>query len=77
MSAILSGERIVKTLQEEAIIAMTHPSPGDRRRRSSMETYSFILTHGPLTRYVKLLVAHAPGMPGMFSTPLTTKETAS
>ena len=23
--------------------------------------------HGPLTRYVKLQVAHAPGMPGMFS----------
>ena len=25
------------------------------------------LTHGPLTRYVKLRVAHAPGMPGTFS----------
>ena len=25
--------------------------------------------HGYLTRYVKLLVAHAPGMPGTFSTP--------
>ena len=25
--------------------------------------------HGPLTRYVKLRVAHAPGMPGMFSPP--------
>ena len=25
--------------------------------------------HGPLTRYVKLLVAHAPGMPGTFSPP--------
>ena len=24
-------------------------------------------THGPLTRYEKLWVAHAPGMPGMFS----------
>ena len=23
--------------------------------------------HGPLTRYVKLQVAHAPGMPGTFS----------
>ena len=23
--------------------------------------------HGPLTRYIKLLVAHAPGMPGKFS----------
>ena len=25
------------------------------------------LPHGPLTRYVKLQVAHAPGMPGTFS----------
>ena len=25
--------------------------------------------HGSLTRYVKLRVAHAPGMPGMFSSP--------
>ena len=25
--------------------------------------------HGPLARYVKLRVAHAPGMPGMFSPP--------
>ena len=25
------------------------------------------LYHGPLTRYVKLRVAHAPGMPGAFS----------
>ena len=33
--------------------------------------------HGPLDRYVKLWVAHAPGMQGMFSPPLTSKETAS
>ena len=33
--------------------------------------------HGPLTRYVKLRVAHAPGMPGTFSPPPTTKETAN
>ena len=33
--------------------------------------------HGPLSRYVKLWVAHAPGMPGMFSPPSTSKETAS
>ena len=25
--------------------------------------------HGPLTRYAKLRVAHAPGMPGTFSPP--------
>ena len=33
--------------------------------------------HGPLTRYVKLRVAHAPGMPGTFSPPPTSKEAAS
>ena len=33
--------------------------------------------HGPLTRYAKLWVAHALGMPGTFSQPLTSKETTS
>ena len=32
---------------------------------------------GPLTRYAKLRSAHAPGMPGTFSPPPTSKETAS
>ena len=27
------------------------------------------ITHGPLARYVKLRVTHAPGMPGTFSPP--------
>ena len=34
-------------------------------------------THGPVTRYVNLWVAHAPGMPGAFSQPPTSKDTAS
>ena len=33
--------------------------------------------NGPLTRYVKLRVVHAPGMPGTFSLPPTSMETAS
>ena len=33
--------------------------------------------HGPLTRYIKLRVAHAPGMPGTFPPPPTEKETTS
>ena len=33
--------------------------------------------HGPLARYVKLWVAHVPGMPGTFSPWPTSKETAS
>ena len=34
-------------------------------------------TYGPLTRYAKLRVVHAPGKTGMFSPPSTPKETAS
>ena len=33
--------------------------------------------HEPLARYIKLRVAYAPGMPGTFSPPPTSKETAS
>ena len=32
-------------------------------------SYGQSLAHGPLARYVKLRVAHAPGMPGTFSPP--------
>ena len=32
-----------------------------------------VIPHGPLARYVKLWVAHAPGMPGTFFPPLTSK----
>ena len=35
------------------------------------------VSNWPLTRYVKLRFAHAPGMPGMVSLPSTSKETAS
>ena len=41
-----------------------------------VSTVEYII-HGPLTRYVKLRVAHAPGMPGTFSPPPTSEETAS
>ena len=33
------------------------------------EFYEIMCTNGPLTRHVKLWVAHAPGMPGTFSLP--------
>ena len=36
-----------------------------------------LATHVPLARCVKLLVAHAPGMPGTLSPSPTSKETAS
>ena len=45
----------------------------------SFRVYQFCyrLIHRPLTRYVILWVAHAPGMPGTFSPSPTSKETAS
>ena len=36
-----------------------------------------IFAFGPLARYVKCWVAHAPGMSGMFSSPPTSKEPVS
>ena len=36
-----------------------------------------VLIDGPLTRYMKLWVAHVSGMPGTFSPPPTSKETTS
>ena len=36
-----------------------------------------VAPNGPLARYAKLRAAHAPGMPGAFSPPPTSKETAS
>ena len=51
------------------------------RRLDDTPLYKPMLTqwwhHGPLTTYVKLRVAHAPGMPGTFSPLPTSKEAAS
>ena len=53
---------------------------------SELKVYELLLTwyaghkiidNGPLTRYVKFRLAHAPGMSGTFSPPPTSKETAS
>ena len=49
----------------------------DIGKRKSIVAYSGIRAHGPLTRYVKLRVARAPGMPGTLSPQLASKETAS
>ena len=38
--------------------------------------FIFIDQHGPLNRYLKLRVAHAPGMPGTFSPPLRAGDPA-
>ena len=45
--------------------------------RTKYANYIHNSSYGPLTRYVKLRVAHVPGMPGTFSPPSTSKETAS
>ena len=37
--------------------------------------HDHIISKGPLTRYVKLWIAHALGVPGRFSPPTTSKET--
>ena len=39
-------------------------------------TWSSLCPHGPLARCIKLRFAHAPGMPGTFLPPPTSKETA-
>ena len=44
-------------------------------RLYNFETFS--VCYGPLTRYGKLRIAHAPVMPGTFSPPPTSKKTAS
>ena len=41
----------------------------------SVSLYLLSLYHGPLTRYVKLRVVHAPGMPGTFSPPPRISDT--
>ena len=43
-------------------------------KRISTVMHSSCTGYGPLTRYAKLQVAHAPGMPGTFSSPPTSKE---
>ena len=46
------------------------------RYKSPGDSEGGTVHHGPLTRYIKLRVAHAPEMPGTFSPPLTSKKTA-
>ena len=41
-----------------------------------LELVYILYNHGPLARYVKLRVAHVPGMTGTFSPPPTSKEIA-
>ena len=42
-----------------------------------LKSTAFDASNGSPTRYVKLRIAHAPGMPGSFSPPPTSKDTAS
>ena len=47
----------------------------DQDHRNKRIVYD--ISYGPLTRYVELRIAHAPGMPRTFSPPLTSKKNAS
>ena len=49
----------------------------DHRTISTVCITTIYCAHETLTRYVKLLVAHAPGMPGTISPPPTSMEIAS
>ena len=40
-----------------------------QRDNQQHQAFSLLLVNGLLARYVKLRVVHAPGMPGMFSSP--------
>ena len=44
---------------------------------NQINIWIFLCCHGPLTSYVKLRVAHALGVPGTFSPPPNSMETAS
>ena len=46
---------------------LSQPQCVNSSRMSAVNCVSKPSHHGPLTRYVKLQVAHAPGMPGTFS----------
>ena len=46
-------------------------------KMSFLDCGSILCANGPLARYIKVWVAHAPGMPGTFPLPPTSKESAS
>ena len=49
-------------------LGATQPNPqSDMDTADSQMPHAVCNSNGPLTRYVKLQVAHAPGMPGTFS----------
>ena len=50
--------------------SVVKPMPSYAIISSSLQCGNAILNHGPLTKYAKLWVAHASGMPGKFSPPL-------
>ena len=61
---------------DSVTVSLYKPMVGFVSYQCSTWNCHWSLEKGPLTRYVKLRVAHAPGMRGTFSPPLTSKETA-
>ena len=70
----MTSERI-----EISYLSLFHPDEATSMERCQSEKKNPVITkaNGPLTRYVKLWVAHAPGISRTFSPPPTSKETAS
>ena len=62
---------IARLLAAVVLVMINAPLP------SMWKDVRYLYAKGRLTRYVTLRVAHAPGMPGTFSPPPTSKEIAS
>ena len=69
-----SYDRLIATMWFPILVRHLYIESGPRYRW--VTTWCDHICHGPLTRYVKLRVAHAPGMPGTFSPPPTSRDTA-
>ena len=71
--------QVLMTWEEEGLVP-EGDNPNAYREVSEWDPLflaRIILILGPLVRYLKLRVAHAPGIPGTFSPPQTLNETVS
>ena len=64
-------------LLDNMLIYSTEATTNTMTQKELLICAWFTSWHGPLTRYVKLRIAHEPGMPGTFSPPLTSGEFAN
>ena len=65
-----NGQKTSISSDNSLVLNRRHPINGINDELVSWRMYCHLASiNGPLTRYVKLRVAHAPGMPGTFSPP--------